>query len=70
MSLRKKFLKKIGKLTQKDRIKLFEIIHNLCLKIATNQVPEDKNIKRFAGMWQGLSEDETEKLLSCYKDSE
>ena len=65
-----KILKEIREINTKDRTKLLEIIHNLRLRIAMDQVPEDKNIKRFAGMWQDLSEDETEKLLSFYKDRE
>jgi hypothetical protein len=63
-------LKEIREINPRDRAKLFEIIHYLRLGLAVNEIPQTKNIKRFAGMWRDLDEIELEKLLSTYKDRE
>jgi len=69
-ALEEKILKEIREIPPKDRAKLFEIIHYIRLGITISESPEVKNIKRFAGMWQDLSEVELETLLSTYKNRE
>jgi len=65
-----KVLKEIRELPPWNREKLFEIIHYFRMGISMEENHKLKDIKRFAGMWKDMSQEEINTLLSTYNDRE
>ncbi len=63
-----KILGEIRQIPLRNRAKLSEIIHYLRLGITLEEDYQAKNIKKFAGMWQDLKQEEVDELLSFYEN--
>jgi hypothetical protein len=63
-----KILREIRELSPPNRAKLSEIIHYIRLGIAHEETHQAKDVRRFAGMWQDMNQEEIDVLLSAYND--
>jgi hypothetical protein len=63
-----KILREIRELSPHSRAKLSEIIRYIRLGIAQEETHQTKDVKRFAGMWQDMNQEEFDALLSTYND--
>ncbi|MBU0567323.1 hypothetical protein KJ693_05945 [bacterium] len=48
--------------------KIIEFLHYIKTGMMVEKPVEKKNVKRFAGMWKDMSEEEFGELTSLYKD--